>query len=133
MFASYRPYLAFIILFLLIAGLLLGSSATLKQYHIDGSVLTWANYIFFFLSVISVFIHRLGIANKNPHVFVRSVMSSMLVKMFACIIFVVIYVTRSGEHFNKRSVIIALFIYLLYLAAEVFVLMRMHKNSKENA
>ena len=120
-----------IILFLLLTTFLLTSSRFLEQLHIDRNVLLGANVLFFLLTIISFFIQRRGMLNKNPHVFVRSVTGGMMVKMVFCILAVIAYVYASGEQFNKRGVFIGLFLYLVYLAIEVMVVMKM--NKKHNA
>jgi hypothetical protein len=94
-------------------------------------VLLGANVLFFLLTIVSFFIQRKGMLNKNPHVFVRSVTGGMMVKMVFCILAVIGYVYASGDQFNKRGVFIALFLYLVYLAIEVMVVMKM--NKKHNA
>lgn len=120
-----------IILFLLLTTFILTSSRFLEQLHIDRNVLLGANVLFFLLTIISFFIQRRGMLNKNPHVFVRSVTGGMMVKMVFCILAVIAYVYASGEQFNKRGVFIGLFLYLVYLAVEVMVVMKM--NKKHNA
>ena len=125
-----RLLLPLVLLFSLITGLIFILFSTLKNYHIDGNVLLGSNALFFIISIVSFFIQRNGLQNKNPHVFVRSVMAGMMVKMVLCIIAVIGYVYFSGTGFNKRAVFIALFLYLIYLAAEVFVVMKMNKNKK---
>ena len=120
-----------IILFLLLTTFIFTSSRFLEQLHIDRNVLLGANVLFFLLTIISFFIQRRGMLNKNPHVFVRSVTGGMMVKMVFCILAVIAYVYASGEQFNKRGVFIGLFLYLVYLAIEVMVVMKM--NKKHNA
>jgi hypothetical protein len=119
------------ILFLLLTTFILTSSRFLEQLHIDKNVLLGANVLFFLLTIVSFFIQRKGMLNKNPHVFVRSVTGGMMVKMVFCILAVIGYVYASGDQFNKRGVFIALFLYLVYLAIEVMVVMKM--NKKHNA
>lgn len=125
-----RLLLPLVLLFSLITGIIFISFATLKNNHIDANVLLASNTLFFIISIVSFFIQRNGLQNKNPHVFVRSVMAGMMVKMVICIIAVIAYVYWSGAGFNKRAVFIALFLYLIYLATEVFVVMKMNKNKK---
>ena len=120
-----------IILFLLLTTFIFTSSNFLGQLHIDKNVLLGANVLFFLLTIVSFFIQRRGMLNKNPHVFVRSVTGGMMVKMVFCILAVIAYVYASGEQFNKRGVFISLFLYLVYLAIEVMVVMKM--NKKHNA
>ncbi len=105
-------------------------SSTLQKYNIDSSVLLAANAILFVISIFSFFIQKKGLQNKNPHAFVRSVMTGMMSKMIICVVAVFLYVYLSGNGFNKRAIFIALFLYLIYLAVEVSVLMKMNKNKK---
>ena len=110
-----RLLLPLVLLFSLITGLIFLLFSTLKNYYIDPNVLLGSNALFFIISIISFFIQRKGLYNKNPHVFVRSVTAGMMVKMAFCIIAIIAYVYLSGTGFNKRSVFIALFLYLIYL------------------
>lgn len=125
-----RSLLPLVLLFSFITGFIFLSFETLKKFNIDSNVLLGANALFFVISIVSFFIQRKGLYNKNPHVFVRSVMTGMMVKMVVCIIAVIVYVYLSGSSFNKRAVFIGLFLYLIYLATEVFVVMKMNKNKK---
>jgi len=120
-----------IILFVLINIIILALSSTLKNYHTDPNVMLGGNALFFLISIFSFFIQRRGLQNKNPHVFVRSVMTGMLMKMLVCIIAVIAYVYLSGSAYNKRGIFITLFFYLLYLAVEVAVVMKMNKKKAD--
>ena len=131
--APRRSLLPLIILFVLINLLVIILSPSLKHYHIDANVLLAGNALFFVISIISFFIQRRGLYNKNPHVFVRSVMTGMMLKMVICIIAVIAYVYLSGSAYNKRGIFLALFLYLVYLAAEVYTVMKMNKNKKADA
>ncbi len=125
-----RLLLPLILLFSLITGFIFLLFSVLKNYHIDSNVLLWSNAMFFIISIISFYIQRNGLQNKNPHVFVRSVMGGMMFKMVICMIAVIAYVYFSGNNFNKRAVFISLFLYLVYLATEVYVVMKMNKKKK---
>lgn len=120
-----RPLL---LLFVFVTALVLVFSARLNEYHIDEQLLLSANVFFLLLSIISFNIQLRGMRNKNPHVFVRSVTGGMLIKMLLCIIAVIIYVFASGDNFNKRGVFLSLLLYLLYLAVEVVLVMKMNKQ-----
>ena len=128
-----RLLLPLFLLFAFINIIVLFLTATLKNYHIDPAVLLGGNALFFLISILSFFIQRTGLQNKNPHVFVRSVMAGMMLKMVICIIAVIAYVYLSGNTYNKRGIFITLFFYLLYLATEVYVVMKMNKNKKADA
>lgn len=127
--ASSRLLFPLAIIFFLtnIAVFLLGP--LLKSLLIEPGILLGANVLFFLLSLLSFFIQQKGLQNKNPHVFVRSVMTGMLIKMVICIIAVIGYVYFSGDNFNKRGIFLALFLYLVYLPVEVFAVMKLNKKS----
>jgi len=128
---SPRRFLLPLFLLFVIVGLavfLLGSF--LEKNHISALVLQGANLLLFVVAILSFFIQRKGLHNKNPNVFVRSVMGSMMIKMLFCVVAVIIYVYISGDGFNKRAVFISLFLYLVYLAVEVRAVMKMNMNKK---
>jgi len=112
-------------------------SIFLKEYvkrnhiNIDVEVLQAANIILYILSLITLNLQVKAMKNTNPNVFMRSVMGSMMIKMFIVVAIVFAYVILSGNHFNKRGIFISLFFYLIYLAVEVYSLMKL--NSQKNA
>ena len=120
-----------IFVLLILSGLILLSHSLLTLYNIDPFLLVGANILFFIISLLSISIQIRGLHHQNPHVFVRSVMSGMLIKMALCLLATFIYVMASGKSFNKRGVLIALLFYLVYLSVEVITLMKL--NRKKNA
>ena len=105
----------------------------LENLHTNTVVLHAGNAILLLIGILSVFIQVKGMNNSNPHAFVRSVTSGMMVKMIVCVLAVFGYVYFSGSDYSKRSIFILLFIYLVYLAVEVAALMKLNKNSKADA
>lgn len=93
----------------------------------DHKVLSFANLIFFVISLIGYAIQMKGMRHKNAHVFVRSVMSAMMLKMVIVVIATFAYVHFTGDGYNKRSVFVSLLLYLVYLAVEVLVVMKQNK------
>jgi hypothetical protein len=112
-------------------------SIFLKEYvkrnhiNIDVEVLQAANIILYILSLITLNLQIKAMKNTNPNVFIRSVMGSMMIKMFVVVAIVFAYAILSGDHFNKRGIFISLFFYLIYLAVEVYSLMKL--NNQKNA
>ncbi len=105
----------------------------LENFHCNTVVLHAGNAILLLIGILSVFIQVKGLNNSNPHAFIRSVTSGMMIKMIICVIAVFSYVYFSGSDYNKRSIFILLFMYLVYLAVEVSALMKLNKNSKADA
>lgn len=128
---SMKRLLPIVILFIIVNALVLVFGKKLEGYNIDSSVILGANILFLLINIFSFFIQTRGMHHSNPHVFVRSVMTGMMLKMLLCVAAVFIYVYASGQGFNKKGVFISLFLYLFYLGAEVKILMNM--NSKKNA
>ena len=113
--------------FLLLSILIKTSEAFLKSNNIDTSILLNANWFLFLIGILTLGIQSKAIHHNNLNVFIRSVMGGMMIKMFLSAIAVFVYVYTSAEEFNKRGIFIAMFFYLIYLAVEVFSLMKMNK------
>lgn len=123
-----RLLVPFVIVFVCIFIVILAGWKFLSSYGIDNYVLIAANTLFFLVSILVFFIQKKALKNANPNVFIRSIMSGMMVKMFFCIVAVLIYTLVIGDGFNKKAVFISMFFYLIYLAAEVKVLMKLNKQ-----
>ncbi len=114
-------------LFLLVNLVLVLFKNQIAAQGFDTRVLTFANLLFFVISLLGYAIQMKGMRHKNPHVFVRSVMSAMLLKMVIVVIATFSYVYFVGDGYNKRSVFVSLLLYLIYLAVEVMVVMKQNK------
>jgi len=123
--------LPLIAIFIIFSGSLTASKTLLAKWGIDYNVLIIANIIFFIISLVAFFMQQKALANVNPNVFVRSVMAGMLIKMFVCIVAVIVYRLLAGNNVSKISVFAAMFLYLLYLGAEVAVITKL--NRQKNA
>jgi len=115
-------------IFVIFGGSLTASKTLLAKWGIDSNILIIANVLFFLISLLVFFMQKNAIANRNPNVFVRSVMGGMLLKMFVCISAVVVYKLVAGNQFSKVSVFAAMFLYLLYLGVEVAVITKLNKQ-----
>ena len=115
--------------FIFINILILTSEKYLASLNISDHVLMFSNLFFLSITLLSIAIQEKALKNKNPNVFIRSVMTGMIIKMFSTAIAVFIYFFQSGSDFNKRGVFISLFFYLIYLATEVTTVMKLNKKS----
>ena len=125
---SSRYLLPLLIVFILLSIFIAISDNIFPSLQLDRNVLFIANCLFFLVSAGTFFIQKKGLKNANPHVFVRSVMGSMMLKMFICVAAVVIYAIIAGDQISKASVFLSLFFYLLYLTAEVISLLKLNKQ-----
>ena len=89
-----------------------------------------SNCLLFCLSKLILRIQQKGLNNKNPNAFIQSIMLGMLLKMFVCVIAVLIYVLMSKSGINKNGLLLSMFLYLIYLAVEVSAISKINKQRK---
>ena len=129
--AQKKLVLPLFIIFLLFSTSFLVSKALLAKWGIDYAVLIVANLLFFVVSLGVFFMQKKALNHTNPNVFIRSVMAGMLIKMGVCVFAIILYRLIAGNSVSKISVFAAMFLYLLYLAVEVRVIMKL--NRQKNA
>lgn len=117
-----------ILVFVLLNGFLFGARSLLLRKGVDVDVLLVANILFVLLAAGAFLWQRRAMANSNPNVFIRGVMSTMMLRMFIVAIAAVVYTLLSGNAFNRSAVFISLLIYLVYLAVEVGVIMKLNRS-----
>ncbi len=125
---AYRFLLPFVYMFISVTCLLSLLRKTLVTWEMNYQVLQLANLFFLLVSLLVFFILKKSMASSNSHVFIRSVMAGMMLKMFLTVIIVLVYALSSGSSFSKYSVFGALFIYLFYLVAEVVAVLKLNKK-----
>ncbi|MFC4263876.1 hypothetical protein ACFOWM_13360 [Ferruginibacter yonginensis] len=124
----FKMLLPVIIIFVLVSIVVFTAGSVWTKYNVDGTVLMGANILFLAISIVVFIIQYAALNNPNPNVFIRSVMSGMMIKMFTTVLAVLAYVVLVGPTYNKKAVFISLFIYLLYLAAEVGAILKENRS-----
>ena len=128
MISASRLILPYVILFIIINLIVLLAWPAFVRFGINNYVLLGANGIIFFLSLLIFFIQSKALKNSNPNVFIRSIMAGMLIKMFSCVIVVLIYTLSSGGSFNKKGIFFSMLLYLFYLGAEVYTTTNLNRK-----
>ncbi len=123
-----KPIFPLLFLFIILNTFLLTARSFFERHGIDREVLIVANCLFFFTNFIAFLLQRKALQNRNPNVFVRSMMASMMIKMLVVLAAFVIYVVVMGKAVNKPAIYIAVFLYFLYLAVEVAIVMKLNKQ-----
>jgi len=123
-----KVILPILLVFIIVNVFLLTATSFLTERNVDRDMLLIANLVFFAISMVVFFMQKKGLQNPNPHVFIRSVMGGMMIKMFICIALVMGYVILAGSSYNKPAVFISLFLYIIYLTVEVAAIMRLNKK-----
>ncbi len=129
MTASTRFIYPLLIVFIFLSGIIITFSKALEKAGVDTTVILGANGLFFLLNLLVFLIQKKALLHSNPNVFVRTVISGMMIKMFTCVIGVLSYVVLTDGTYNKKAVFISMFIYLIYLGVEVGTIMRLNKRS----
>lgn len=117
-----------VFLFIIVNTFLLTMPAFFEQHGIDREVLIIANSLLFLTNFVAFFLQRRALQNKNPNVFVRSMMGSMMIKMVILLGAFLVYVILFGKTVNKPAIYISLGLYVLYLAVEVMIVMKLNKQ-----
>ena len=120
--------LPLLLVFIFCNGLFLTMKVPLDKLGIDNYVLIIANSLFLIIAIITSFIQKRALQNTNPNVFIRSVMAGMMIKMFVCIIAIIIYWFVAKQNFSTATVFAAMLVYLIYLAVEVGLISKMNKQ-----
>lgn len=126
--AQSKILLPLLTVFLICNGLLLTSAHFLAKQGVDQSVLVIANIVLFVITAATFFMQQKALKNSNPNVFFRSVMASMMIKMFACIVAILVYRLIAAAQFNRANVFAGMLIYLIYLVVEVNLVSKLNRQ-----
>jgi hypothetical protein len=105
-------------------------NSALRSAGLDPWVLAGGNVLLYVITVLALYLHVQGLSDKNAHAFFRSVYGSMLMRMFICILAVIIYAVVAGDKLNKYSLLICFLFYFIYSFFELrLILSRLKKSS----
>ena len=125
-----KAFLPIIVLFVVLNAFFIVGRNLLEKWNADQQVLIYGNLLLFIITIISFFIAKKGLDNPNPHAFVRSVMGSIMIKMFVFLIAAFIYIMMYKKNLNKPALFVCMGLYLVYTFIEVSVLTKMLKHHK---
>src|SRR5688500_7401441 len=120
-----KPLVPLIVFFLILNGFFIGARGLLEKWGADYEVLIIGNVVVLVSPLISFLIARKGLAHANPHAFVRSIMGSMMIKMFVFIILAFIYIASLKKNLNKPALFTLMGLYLVYTFIEVSILTKL--------
>lgn len=123
-----KPIRPLLIIFIILNGLIIILKSKFEVWGIDRDVLLVANILFCALAVFTTLRQIKAMKNPNPNVFVRGVMAGTMIKMLVCIVAVVAYILAFRKTFNKPAVYLSMGIYVIYLATEVRLMMKLNKR-----
>jgi hypothetical protein len=125
-----RSFLPIVLTFIVISVLALVFRPILAAWKLDYGVLLWGNALLFLLTTSSFYLYTRGLHNNNPHVFVRALYGSLLIKFMGCILAVLIYAAVSRQGVNRNGILGCFVLYMLYTFLEVKILLQLSKRKK---
>jgi hypothetical protein len=117
-----RSFLPILILFIVLNGFFITGGTLLQRWDADREVLIIGNGMLFFITALSYFISIRGLKHPNPNAFMRSVYTSLMMKLFLCAIAAIAYIATHGKNINKPALFTLMGLYLVYTFLEVSVL-----------
>lgn len=123
-----KAVLPIILVFIFINTFLLTGRSFLEKQNIDRDILIVSNAILFISNFITLLLLQRSLKNSNPNVFVRSMMAGTVIKLLIIAISFIAYVFAVKKNINKPAVYISIFLYFLYLALEVGIVLKLNKQ-----
>jgi hypothetical protein len=126
-------YIPLIVLFGLVnAGCFLFSDS-LKLKQIDPIMVAGANTLLFVICSIGLRTQIKSVNNSNPHAMVRSVMGSVVLKLFVLGTAAFIYLYNVGEAQSVNGIFLSMGLYILYTWLEVKMAMKIKPTKKDGS
>jgi hypothetical protein len=126
---NFKSFFPIAIFFIALNVFFISGRSMLARWGMEQDVLIIGNLILLLITLVSFFLAQNGLKNPNPHVFVRSVYSGMMIKLFLCVIVVFIYVSLYKTTYNKPALFTCMALYLVYSFMEVSILMKLLRKS----
>lgn len=124
----FKKLVPVIVFFVIVNSLIIAGRGTLQRLDVDQEVLLMGNLFLFIITFISFYLSQRGVNNPNPHAFVRSVYTSIMMKLFLCIILAFVYISIYKSTLNKPALFACMGLYLVYTFMEVSAVTKMLKQ-----
>ncbi|HJW17501.1 MAG TPA: hypothetical protein VJ499_10295 [Flavisolibacter sp.] len=126
---NFKSFFPIVLFYIVLNGFFITGKNILNRWGMDQDVLIIGNLMLLLITLVSFFLAQKGLKNPNPHAFVRSVYSGMMIKLFLCVIAVFIYVSLYKTTYNKPALFTCMALYLVYSFMEVSILMKLLRKS----
>lgn len=123
-----KAVLPIILVFIFLNTFFITGTSFFEKHGIDRTVLIAANAILFVSNFITLLLLQRSLKNSNPNVFVRSMMAGTVIKLLIIAIAFVAYAFALKKNVNKPAIYISIFLYFLYLAVEVAIVLKLNKQ-----
>jgi hypothetical protein len=125
-----KGFMPIVLVFVALNAFFVVARSLLQRWGADQDVLLIGNTFLFVITLLSYLLSKRGLTNPNPHAFVRAVYSSILLKLFICLIAAFVYIAIYKKDLNKPAFFTVMGLYLVYTFLEVSVLTKALKQQK---
>ncbi len=123
-----KAVLPLILIFIFLNTFFITGHSFFEKQNIDNNVLIVSNAVLFVSNLVTLILLIRSLRNPNPNVFVRSMMAGTVIKLLIIAIAFVAYVFALKKNVNKPAIYISIFLYFLYLAVEVAIVLKLNKQ-----
>ncbi len=127
--SKWAPLRPMMLAFVVLSAFFVIGKNLLAEKGIDSQVLIAGNLLLFGVSLLSFVLTQRSFQAKNPHVFVRAIYSSFIIKFFVLAAAAFIYIMVAGKNVNKPALFGCMALYALYTVFEVSSLRRLLKQN----
>lgn len=127
--SKFKTFVPVILLFIILNGFFISGKGLLQKWNADAGVLIGGNLLLFAITFMSFVLALRGLKSPNPHHFTRAVFSSIILKLFICMIAAFIYISTYQSNLNKPALFGCMGLYLVYTFLEVSILMKVLKSN----
>ena len=124
------PLRPMILVFIIVNGFFIAAKNMLARWGVDQTVVIIGNLILFVVSLVSFLLSRRSLKSDNPNVFVRTMYSNFMIKLFVCVVSAFIYFKAAKPNINKPGLFVCMGLYVLYTAIEVSSLTKLLRKKK---
>lgn len=121
----FRDFTPVVLLFVIINALAISLRTRWTAWNVSQDLLIAGNLFLFVVTLFSFLIARRGLQSDNPHAFVRAIYTSILFKLFLCLIAAFVYISIYKKDLNKPAFFACMGLYLVYTFLEVSILTRL--------
>jgi hypothetical protein len=126
-----KSIIPLVVVFLISAALILIFKDFLATRGLDWQVLSGGNLFIYLITVVSMHMLSKGLNAANTNAFLRNAYGGIMFKLFGCAAAAFVYILASGDNINRSSLFVCMFLYLVYTAIELSVIMK-QSNAKKN-
>ncbi len=127
---SKKQYLPLVIFFIIVNTFLLTGKSMMSKWKIEQSVAIGGNFLLFVVTIFSLYFYKRAMSHASTAGFLRNTYSGILIKLFTCMVVVLIYAVSVNGNVNQGALFLCIFLYMVYAFIEMRSLVHGNKGQK---